>query len=241
MEYLTTQQRTLPIQGAYNVRDLGGYKTDAGKTVKWGKVIRSGDLDKLTDADLAYFEQIQIRTYIDFRDSAEISSAPDKIPSSLLYSYNLSVSAGSMIDLFNFSSDNTGKIMEEVNKFFVTEAQTSFKDFFHILMNEENAPLLFHCSAGKDRTGYAAAMFLSALGVERQTIVQDYLLSAECLKDKYAPIIHIYPQLEPLMTVKKEYIEAAFDTIDTEYGGVETYLTNNLEVDLEKMKTIYTE
>jgi protein-tyrosine phosphatase len=93
------------------------------------------------------------------------------------------------------------------------------------------------CDAGKDRAGFAAAMFLSALGIDKETIIQDYLLSGIYVEEKYAS----YVNLAPVFTVYREYIEAAFDTIDKEYGGIDSYLSNELGVDLELMRGIYVE
>ena len=231
----------LIIEGAYNVRDLGGYPTKDGKTVKWGKVIRSGDLDKLTDKDLEYLNNMPMRTYIDFRDSSEIKSAPDRKPGSLQNTFLLSIGAGNMVDLQAIMKDSTGTIMIEIYKMLVNQSQETYKEFFRILTEEDNTPLLFHCSAGKDRTGFAAALFLAALGVDRETIIEDYLLSAVYLEDKYAAMIEKYPQLAPLMTVERSYIEAVFNEIDNKYGGIDNYLTENLEVDINTLKKIYTE
>ncbi len=241
LQLVDTTTRLLPIQGAYNVRDLGGYKTKDGRQVKWGKVIRSGDLNHLTDSDLLYFSRIPLKSYIDFRDSAEIAAAPDKYPPTVTHLYKLPILAGDLSSISKLTPESALSMLGEMNKEFVKEWQPVYADFFKILMEEDNSPLLFHCSAGKDRTGYAAALFLSSLGVDRETIIQDYMLSAEYLKDKYAREIKAYPVLAPLMTVKREYIEAAFNLIDQEYGGMENYLTNYLYVDLEKMKNLYLE
>ena len=234
------RERLLPMEGAYNVRDLGGYQTTDGKTVKWEMIIRSGDLNKLTDRDLECLNNMQIRTFIDFRDSAEIEAAPDKTPASWQQTYPLSIDAGSMVDLQSVSMDSTGTIMIEINKALVNQHQEIYKEFFRIVSDESQAPLLFHCSAGKDRTGLAAALFLAALGVDREVIIEDYLLSAVYLEDKYAEEIKKFPPLEPLMTVKRSYIEAAFNEIDNQYGGVENYLKEYLAVDINTLKKIYT-
>jgi protein-tyrosine phosphatase len=229
------------MEGAFNVRDLGGYDAADHKTVKWGKVFRSGDLNQLTDEDLETLASIPLKTYIDFRDSAEIAAAPDKRPSSLVHEYLLPIETGSIIDMMKITAENASGLLVEGNKSFVRNNQDVYREFFRIMMDDDNAPLLFHCSAGKDRTGYGAALFLASLGVDRETIIQDYLLSAQYVKEKYAKEVEKYPVMEPLMTVKREYIEAAFEVIDKEYGGMENYLTKNLDVDLGKMKELYTE
>lgn len=233
--------RVLPIEGAYNVRDLGGYPAADNKTVKWRKVIRSGDLNLLTDKDIAYFNEIPLKTYIDFRDSAEIASAPDKTPPSLINQLFLPIETGNIINMETITPEFAETALVEGNKHFARDNQDVYKEFFRILMEQESTPLLFHCSAGKDRTGFGAALFLASLGVDREVIIEDYLLTNKLLKDKYADVIAQMPALKPLFEVRKEYILAAFEVIDTEYGGMESYLTNQLGVDLKRMRELYTE
>ncbi len=240
-ENKTEGVRQLPLEGAYNVRDMGGYKTADNKTVKWRKVFRSGDLNHLTEADLAYLAAIPLKTTIDFRDSAEIAAAPDRKPASVLAQYFLPINTGSVIDYTKVSDSLAPTLLVEGNKTFVRDNQDVYRKFFQLLMNGDNIPLLFHCSAGKDRAGYAAALFLSSLGVDRETIIEDYLLTNEYLQDKYAAMIDSLPVLKPLMMAKREYIQAALDEIDQKYGGMENYLTDYLKVDLAKMKALYTE
>lgn len=233
--------RILPIEGAYNVRDLGGYPAADNKFVKWRKVIRSGDLHLLTDNDLTYLNDIPIKTYIDFRDQEEVALAPDRAPASLTNRVHLPIETGNIISLEKITPELAESALVDGNKYFVRENQEIYKDFFRLLMHEENTPLLFHCSAGKDRTGFGAALFLASLGVDRELIIEDYLLTNECLKDKYTDIVAQMPTLKPLFEVRKEYIQAAFEVIDNEYGGMENYLTNQLDVDLKRMRDLYTE
>jgi protein-tyrosine phosphatase len=236
---IIASERLLPMQGAYNVRDIGGYKTVDGKTVKWGKVFRSGDLNQLTNTDIAYLENIGIRTVVDFRDSIEKLAAPDSSLSTVINRLEYPIETGSIVVLAQTAEENK-QVLIDANKVFVTDFQDEYKKFFEALMNENNLPLLFHCSAGKDRAGFAAAMFLSALGVDKETIIQDYLLSGIYVEEKYASYVSLAPHLAPVFTVYREYIEAAFDTIDKEYGGIDSYLSNELGVDLELMRAIYT-
>jgi protein-tyrosine phosphatase len=233
--------RFLPLEGAYNVRDLGGYTTQDGKTIKWRTVLRSGDLNHLTDSDLKYLAEIPLKTTIDFRDSAEIATAPDRESGTVINQLFLPIETGSVIDFHKITPELAPTLLVEGNKHFVIENQPQYREFFKVLLDEQAAPLLFHCSAGKDRAGFAAALFLSALGVERETIIEDYLLTNEGLKDKYAKDIEANPAMRPLMEARREYIQAAFDVIDQQYGGTENYLTKNLDVDLNKMKRLYSE
>ncbi|GHT30475.1 hypothetical protein AGMMS49574_10260 [Bacteroidia bacterium] len=235
------ENRMLPIEGAYNARDLGGYPAAEGKHVKWSKVIRTGDLNKLTDTDLQYLTQIPIITDIDFRDTVEVNATPDRVPATVVNQCYLPVRPGSIKDYMKLTPEVASHVLVDINEKLVTDFQSEYKEFFQILMNENNTPLLFHCSAGKDRTGYGAALFLASLGVDREIIIEDYMLSKKYVEKKYSAIVKAESVLEPIMTVKREYIEAAFDQIDKSYGGLGNYLTNYLGVDTLKMRKIYTE
>jgi protein-tyrosine phosphatase len=238
-EYL--EDRILPLEGALNARDLGGYAAADGSHVKWSMVFRTGDLNNLTDTDLHYLGQIPIKTIIDFRDSSEVSSAPDKVPASLVNQFSLPIQPGNILDFDKLTPEVAPRILVDINKMLVTDFQPEYKAFFQLLMDEDNTPLLFHCSAGKDRTGFGSALFLASLGVNRETIIQDYLLSKKYVDEKYADVVANNPVLEPLMTVKREYIEAALELIDKDFGGIGNYLSNYLAVDTLRMRQIYTE
>lgn len=233
--------RILPMLGAYNVRDLGGYTSGNNKTIRWNTLFRSGDLNNLTEEDLDFLSAIPIQTTIDFREEAEISVSPDQVIPSVKNQYFFPIKTGSIIEFQKITPELAPTILIDANRSFVINNQDVYSRFFEILMQEENLPILFHCSAGKDRAGFAAVLFLSSLGVDRTVILQDYLLTNDCLRDKYAAIIEAIPMVAPLMEARKEYIQAAFDEIDNNYGGIENYLTQYLKVDLEKMRSIYCE
>lgn len=235
------RQRLLPLQGAYNVRDLGGYQAAGGTKVKWGKIFRSGDLNRLTENDLAQLAAVPVRAYIDFRTADEIAAAPDRAPSTLVKRFDLSIAPGSLMDLGKMATSQGKEMMEQANAALVRDFQDIYSEFFSILLNSENVPVLFHCSAGKDRTGFAAMLFLAALGVDRETIMEDYMLSAEYLRDKYSSMIKEKPYLEDFYTVRSSYLLTAFEVIDKEYGGVDNYLTRNLRVDIPKLRRMYAE
>lgn len=238
----TTPTRLLPMSGAYNVRDCGGYEAADGKTVKWRKVFRSGDLNKLTDGDLNYLRGIKF--IIDFRGvtDGEAAAAPDKHPVTLQYSYSFPIEAGNVLDMAQMSTAETAfDGMVTLNRWLVNNCQAQYASFFAVLQRDSTAPVLFHCSAGKDRAGLAGALFLSSLGVDRETVIEDYMLSAQYVAEKYAAYVAAAPYLGPVFTTEPEFIEAALDEIDNNYGGMENFLTNNLHVDLAKMRELYTE
>lgn len=238
--------RHLPMTGGYNFRDLGGYITTEGKYVKWGKVFRSDDLHSLTDADLRYLSSIPLVSIVDFRSEEEMNEQPDLNPASVKQNYKYSINPGNLMgavkaDLENLTEMKADTLMMGMNELLVSDSASisQYKKFFALLQNDEDVPLMFHCSAGKDRTGMGAALFLSALGVDEQTILQDYMLSNSYLANKYAKYKAMNPALSSLFTVKPEFIQAGLSRIKKDHGSVENYLTNMLGVDISKMKEKY--
>ena len=238
-------QRLLPMKGAYNMRDLGGYPAADNKQVKWNVIIRSGDLNALTEEDVDYLASLPLRTDIDFRGEKEKSAAPDKMPDTVNQYVSLSIETGDMSGIIGnikeLDLQKLPSIMQDVYVYIIRNAQSIYSHFFRILEDENSAPLLFHCSAGKDRTGIGAALLLSALGVSREIVIEDYMLSAEYIKGKYDYIIRSHPAFEPLTTVKREYLEAALQVSETEFGGMDNYLMKHLKVDVAKLRQLYTE
>ena len=239
-----TKERRLPTAGAPNFRDLGGYPAAGGKTVAWGKVFRSDDLQGLTRPDLDLMNTLGIRTVVDFRDQQEVSRHPDRLPASAANSVNIPIEAGKLmlgVADGNLTARKTAGIMLSVYRALAHDFQPAFREFFALLACPENLPLLFHCTAGKDRTGFAAALFLSALGVDRETVLDDYMLSNECLKNKYVAGIDYDDVMQPLFAVSRDYLAAAFAVIDDQYDGMDTYLRERLGVDIEYMRRNFTE
>lgn len=237
-------ERHLPMTGGYNFRDLGGFKTTDGKYVKWGKVFRSDDLNKLTDADLKYLNSIPLISIIDFRSPSEIKLSPDKMPRSTRNNYAFSITPGnlsSIDDIKNMTTDQINNTMKSINQMLVTDSSciAQYRLYFDLLQDEAETPLMFHCSAGKDRTGMGAALFLYSLGVDEKTILNDYLSSNKYLGDKYKPILTQHPNLKPLLEVDESFLKAGIEQIKKDHGSIENYLTNILNVDLNKMRQLY--
>lgn len=244
-------ERQLAVKGQPNFADLGGIVTMEGRSVKWGKIYRSGELSGLTDEDVAYMASLKLDAIIDFRFPAEKEEAPDKFPSGV-DTIPIPVADGSYDEstiirwLMTGDTEAFDTMLVHVNRILVTEEQKSFEEFFNYI--EEGKTVLFHCTKGKDRAGFAAAMFLSALGVDRETIIDNYLNSNDYLSEiTEATINYVISKglngelLRPILEVRPEYIQTAFKIIDNEYGGVESYLRNNLKVDIEKLKDMYLE
>lgn len=234
----------LPIAGGFNFRDLGGIRTKEGRYVKWGKFIRTDELKQLTQADLTYLSNIPIISVIDFRSEMEIEQAPDILPPSVEHVYELSINPGNILELQSLSSGNItdmDSIMIKINEHLVTDPQfiAQYRKFFEILQDENKTPVIFHCTAGKDRTGLGAALILFALGVDEDTIYQNYMESNIYLKEKYAEIIKKNPMLESLFTVKEKYLRAGIYKIKEKYDSPENFLIQELSVDIERFKGMY--
>lgn len=237
-------ERHLPMTGGFNFRDLGGFKTTDGRYVKWGKIIRSDDLFHLTDADLTYLSSMPLISVVDFRSDSEVQQAPDKLPQSVTSYYPYSISPGNIaasVDMSSLESLKGDTAMMQINEMLVSDSASikRYRDYFALLQNEKNVPLLFHCSAGKDRTGMAAALTLFALGVDEETIMKDYLSSNEYLGDKYGEYIAKYPALKSLFEVRAEYIQAGLQWAKKEYGSMENYIEKVLHADTKKLKDLY--
>ncbi len=242
-------ERLLPMTGGFNFRDLGGIKTIDGRFVKWGKVFRSDDLHSLTDEDLTYLSSIPIISVVDFRSEQEINQAPDRIPESVHKDYKLSISPGNLssssdssaFDLSKLESLDMDSIMIDINIQLVSEESSinMYKRFFGLLQDNYKIPLLFHCTAGKDRTGMGAALFLLALGVDEERVMEDYLLSNQYIKAKFAPMIARYPAFAPMAGVDARYLQAGLDQIKKEHGTIENYLKKVLNVDIDKLREMY--
>jgi protein-tyrosine phosphatase len=243
----------LPIAGAYNVRDIGIYTTTDGKKIKSGKLIRSGDLNLLTERDKEYlFGTVGVKTVVDFRSkqlivddsltvTSEAESAQDRLPEDVTVVWeetaiNESVIVPdyeAVIDMTSYASPNA--VIEAVKTGYkrivvgipgdnLGDARAQYKQFFKTLLDSNGEPVLFHCSAGKDRTGVAAALLLSALGVDRETIIKDYLASAGNVAEKYYPVGPFIEQ-----TVKDMWQAALALRIPTAVPIVERELTASVK------------
>lgn len=240
------QQRILPIIGGYNFRDLGGIKTKTGNKIKANQLIRTDELSNLQDKDLEYLAELKVKTIVDFRTEEERKISIDKIPSTCKNEFHLDIMAANMNDfmLKIKSGDNDYKGM--LHQFYADlvtsdNAIKEYQAFFQILQNEENCSVIYHCTAGKDRTGIATALILESLQVDWKHIEEDYLLSNHFLQKKYEGYITSNPALGDLFLVRPEYLEHAKQTIENKYYSMADYLTDILKVDLDKMKQIYTQ
>ncbi|MDQ1228632.1 tyrosine-protein phosphatase [Sphingomonas sp. SORGH_AS_0879] len=245
-------QRVLPLQGGRNFRDLGGYRTLDGRTVKWGLLYRSGQMHDLTPADYAYLQKLGIRTVCDFRDTRERTGEPTNWPAGqkpkvLSDDYALDMS-GMMLpgDPSTWTHEQVVAAMTATYPKLLDQFRGQYRRMFAELL-AGNAPLAFHCTAGKDRTGVAAALLLSALGVPRATVIEDYLLSNQHMAPPPAHPTGFWAKLSPeaartFAGVDRRYIEAVFAVTDRHPGGTMGYLKDELGVDparIAKLRGLY--
>ena len=255
--------RHLPVQGAPNFRDLGGYTTSDGRSVKWGMLYRTDSLSELSADDQQYLERLNIRRVVDFRIPDEAADAPDKLPPDLRTRY-VNMPVGFNNGNYNqfvkkiMSGDTQGlnleRALEEANVKFVREFTPILRTWLHGLVETGDGAQVFHCTAGKDRTGLAAALFLLSVGVPQNEVMQDYLASNAYLKQKNAKSLwkmRIFSLgradtegIQPMMEVRQSYLQAAFDTMQQDYGSIDNYLREGLGVDdafRAQLRAIYLE
>ncbi len=251
--------RLLPLQGGNNFRDLGGYRTAGGRTLRWGLLFRSGAMAGLTAGDFEYLAGRGIRTVCDFRDSRERASAPvnwpaGKAPMVLADDYQNDMRA--LASLFTGpppTGASARAAMTATYPGILKQFNGQYRRMFAELL-AGHAPLAFNCSAGKDRTGVAAALLLTALGVPRDTVVADYLLSnryfdAAKLTGSNDPQAAMFRRLPPdvlqaIMGVDKSYIDAVFAVMDAHKGGADGYLADELglgRAERRELVRLYTE
>lgn len=179
-------QRIIQMENVMNFRDMGGYKASDGREVKPGLIYRSGDLSKMTEKDIALLHELKITAIFDYRDDHEAEKQPDPVISSIKY---IRVPA---INEPAFTNDDYENLMKHMTLDVITEMygkmpinNSSFKRLIRLFQEQEGAAFLHHCMGGRDRTGVGGALILLTLGVERETIIQDYLISNETLAPMY--------------------------------------------------------
>ncbi|WP_177765635.1 tyrosine-protein phosphatase [Flavobacterium sp. I3-2] len=245
---MTTQEtsRILPIKGGFNFRDLGGIPTKDGKTIKRNLLFRTDELSNLQPIDLELLAQLNIQTVVDFRTDFERSQSIDKVPTTCKNQIHLDILAANMesfmTEIQKGISDFKPLLMNFYKEMVLSDdAIKEYSAFFKVLENHENSSIIYHCTAGKDRTGVATALILEALNVNWNEIESDYMLSNVFLKTKYQTYISQNPALADVFLVQPTYLKNAFEAINETYQSVENYLKAVLKVDLELMKNIYLE
>lgn len=237
MDAATPRQRRLPLEGAVNFRDLGGYAVGEGRRTRWGRIWRSDSLADLTEADQEQVRALELHTLIDFRLPLERTRKPNRLPPG---------AAIGVVEI-GFVPEGTLEMLRavlagqadaaEVERGVLHHYRTlpvahhrEYATMFDHIEHAEGRPVLIHCTSGKDRTGYGAALILLALGAARETVLEDYALTNQYRRDISFLFSPATPRAaaEMLMRAQPQYLEAALAVIDAEFGSVDTYLERAL-------------
>ena len=251
----------LGIASIPNLRDLGGYQTTDGKTIASGLVYRSNQLSHISPEDMQKLAKLKLKNAYDLRTKEERDKRPEELPPGVNYVV-LDVLADSpqagpaqleklMADPESAEAELGGGKVEAGFKASYREfvslpsAQREFSKLFRGLADKQQVPAVFHCTTGKDRTGWAAAAFLTLMGVPKDVVYEDYLRSNDNILTAYKENIDAFvaaggsPNIpNAILGVKKEYLDAAYDEMQKRYGSIEKYFYDGLEIDADQQQAL---
>lgn len=274
----TLAERTLPIEGMNNFRDMGGYITKDGRRVKWGKLYRSDHLWNATEKGIKYLEQLNLSTIIDYRSDDEIEKYPNVYLGGEVRTFVLDPNAHAAELSAQFSSSKQDEDQNLINKIqeqkdkgilqsqydiilkqyknfvYHEDSKKVFAEMLKIAAEDNASPILQHCRGGKDRTGFGALLLLGTLGVSKEQLIYDYMLTAENRVERNDIKMRGYRELTDdqvildylysLIDTKKDFIETSIDEIEKTFGSIEQYVVESLGVSQEtvaKLKNNYLE
>ncbi len=234
------RQRRIEFDGPRNFRDLGGYPTADGRTTRWGVLYRADALDGMTPADLERFGELGIATVFDLRHDFELERAPDPMPTVNIPVMSRIVNSHDRPDFSTMADAEDGRrFMFEMMLRVVDRAAPELGDLVARFADAEQLPAVFHCTAGKDRTGIVAALVLDALGVGRPVIVDDFALTAHYRavgKDSAGFRLMVERGAPPevatgALGAPPDLMSGVLEEIDRRWGGAERYLIDAGGVD----------
>jgi protein-tyrosine phosphatase len=244
------KNRVIPFEGINNFRDMGGYETADGRKVKFGIFFRSAELTGITEQDTVLFQSLGIRCIFDYRDDSEAIAKPDpilpnikneRIPAIQSQTVPTNNTIEELLTSDYFKQMNEDVLVELYSQLVINNP--SYKRLMNLIQDPSNLGLLHHCAAGKDRTGVGAALILLALGVPKETVVEDYLITNETLKDFNEKLFTKLSgqldqidmlKLQGLMGAKEEFMMAVFKSIEDNYGDFDSFFTKEFDLTPEK-------
>ncbi|MFW6092624.1 MAG: tyrosine-protein phosphatase [Pseudomonadota bacterium] len=241
-------ERTIPLPGAVNLRDFGGYTTEDGRRVRRRRLFRSGTLTHLSEEARARFSELNVDLICDLRRPDEKSREPTPFPYHAPRRLEIPIDPGSAtamrerLAMDGLSLKERIDFMVGINRDLARDHAEDYARMFEALLELDDGAFLVHCSAGKDRTGFACALILHSLGVDEETVLEDYLLTNEAMdyEGYVLPRMAAHfersetPDREAVMAlagVRPEYLRAAFDAIEAEFEGVEHYIERAVGLD----------
>ena len=253
--------KSLGIASIANLRDMGGYKTTNGATIARGLVYRSNQLYNISPGDMLLLAKLNLKNNFDLRTATERNAKPDELPvgvNNVWLNVMADFSTSGLVNLAELLSNpqqanielGDGKLEEMYKAGYrqfisLPSAQIAYRELFLSLGDQNQLPALFHCTSGKDRTGWAAAALLSLLGVPMEVVIEDYLRSNEYILPLHETTIQQFiaavgnPSIPAAaLGVKEEYLSAAFDEMQTTYGSIENYFSEGLGITVEQQTAL---
>lgn len=238
-------QRLLKIQGTVNFRDLGGYPARDGRQVRWRRLYRSAHLANLPDRGLEQLSALDLSAVVDFRSKPEAERRPNRLPEGV---QQLKLPVGDVMEseiARNFRELLKTKRFQEIEpqdyilqaySQYATAFTPQYRTFIRTVLDSDGSPVMWHCAAGKDRTGFASAILLKLLGVDQEIILNDYLLSNQYGHRFYGELasvlitqgFQVYQKIKPLTRVDARWLNNSFREIDQEWGDFGGYTRNGL-------------
>jgi len=233
---MTTLPRSVALSGASNFRDLGGYAGLDGRTVRWRRLFRSDHLAALTPEDTRALSGLGLARALDLRGTQERAAQAYALPDVRYHALPIEpvvaqraqemAATGQAMD-----AALARRLMHDTYRAFVADNAAQFAALFEHLL-QDDSPLVFHCTAGKDRTGFAAALILRALGVPQDVVLHDYLLTNGLYRRPAVLQGSAPPEvLDVIWRVQADFLQAAFDALEQEHGSLQRYLERALRLD----------
>jgi len=254
-------RRVIPFDGISNFRDLGGYPTMDGRRVKWQTLFRSGHLSYSTKKDREALSQLGIHTIVDFRSDLEREREPDHLPPNhhirtLSYPIQqdgmapLSKEIRSLIENRALNGHSPSHKMRQLYTMLAEDYHKAYQQYFQALLDSAASPVLWHCSAGKDRAGFAAALLLKTLGVPDEIIMDDYMLSRMHKASRRRQLLTVTllrgPKagkfLKRMNDVDSTWLKTAFQAVDKKWGVFDHYIHSGIGLttaDIDELKNLY--
>ena len=258
--------RVIHLEGTSNTRDIGGYDTGNLRSLRRGQIIRSENLSRLTASDFQKLEEIGVKTVIDLRTDREHEQSPTvwqgENPPQFFHfpigdtNNDWFKAQRKLMKRSSFTEKHALEHMVEGYRMIAEEGQSSLQKLMEVVLDQSNWPVLIHCNAGKDRAGVAVALILEALGVDRETIMDEFLLTNEISRTEEKAIflskkhkksgrgekLRRGPSASawfPIVGVQAEMLEAFYASVDEQYGSMDAFLTE-LGVDQDARKALAT-
>jgi len=233
------RDRRLPFEGAVNFRDMGGYPAAGGHRTRWERLYRADSLGDLTTADIIRLDALGLKTLVDFRLPQERLLKPNRLPQGTsIHSIEIPFVPDGTLEMLSLvragaidSAEVERRVTAQYRKFGIQHA-AEYRRVFEAAADAGSYPLLLHCTSGKDRTGFGAALLLLAVGVARATVLEDYALTNHYRR----PVPQFFgPRtsaevMHTLLSAHPKYLEAALEEIDRVHGSLEAYLERELGV-----------